>query len=142
MEARGAPIGELAGWISGFSYRKGVMEGELNAVNRMAKMSEEVIKAIDQYKPALVATADINGMPNVSIKGSLRVLDDEHVVFAILKSPKTLKNVKENPLVSAIAFDTSSRKGWRLWGKADIITYRGYTINCVIALNVMEALTF
>jgi len=121
----------------------------------MAKMSGEVIKAIDQYKPALVATADKDGMPNVSIKGSLRVLDDEHVVFAILKSPKTLKKIKENPLVSAIAFDTSSRKGWRLWGKADIITSgelierfakeysdRGYTINCVITLNVMEALTF
>ncbi len=31
LEARGASIGELAGWISGFSYRKGVLDGELNA---------------------------------------------------------------------------------------------------------------
>ncbi len=120
----------------------------------MAKMTEEVIKAIGEYKPALVATADKNGMPNVSLKGSLRLLDDERVVFVNLRSPRTVKNLQENPFISATAFDPATRKGWRVWGKAEIVTSgalfekfkkeyaeRG-TINHVIIINVDEALAF
>ena len=120
----------------------------------MTKMSEEVIKAIGNYKPALVATADKNGMPNVSLKGSLRLLDDERVVFVNLRSPRTVKNLQENPLISATAFDPATRKGWRIWGKAEIVTSgalydqfkkeyaeRG-TVNHVIIINIEEALAF
>ncbi len=47
----------------------------------MAKLSEEAKKIISEVHPALVATASKDGKPNVSPKGSFRVLDDEHVIF-------------------------------------------------------------
>ena len=87
----------------------------------MAKLSEEAKKIIGEFGPALIATASKSGKPNVSPKGSFRVLDDEHVVFANIASPRTMGNLKENPQLTAIMLDRSSRKGCRVWGKAEIL---------------------
>ncbi|MEW6033807.1 MAG: pyridoxamine 5'-phosphate oxidase family protein [Chloroflexota bacterium] len=88
----------------------------------MARMSEEVKKAVTECKPGLVATASKTGKPNVSAKGSLRVLDEEHVVFADIMSPKTTANLRENPQVAVICIDPPSRSGCRISGKAEILT--------------------
>ena len=87
----------------------------------MAKLTDEAKKIIGEYGPALIATANKEGKPNVSPKGSFRVLDDDHVVFANIASPRTMTNLKENPQLTAILFDRSTRKGCRIWGKAEII---------------------
>ena len=88
----------------------------------MAKMSEEVKQAIAQIKPGIIATADKNGKPNVSAKGSFRVIDDEHVAFADIHSPQTIVNLRENPQVAVLVLDPTTRKGARIWGKAEILT--------------------
>ncbi len=72
-------------------------------------------------KNGWVATASKDGMPNVAIKGSLRVLDDEHLIFADLFSLKTRKNLEENPQVAVMVSDDQSRKGYSLKGKAEMI---------------------
>jgi len=87
----------------------------------MARLSEEAKRMIGEVAPALIATASKEGKPNVSVKGSFRVLDDEHVVFADIASPRTMANLRENPQLSAIVFDPSTRKGCRIWGKAEIL---------------------
>ena len=87
----------------------------------MAKLSEEIKKIIGEFGPALVATASKAGKPNVSPKGSFRVLDDEHVVFANIASARTMANLKENPQLTAIIFDRSTRKGCRIWGKVEVL---------------------
>ena len=87
----------------------------------MAKLTEEAKKAIGEIRPSLVATASTTGKPNVSAKGSLRVLDDEHVAFADIASPRTVANIKENPQVAIICLDAAARKGCRIWGKAEIL---------------------
>jgi len=84
----------------------------------MAKLSEEAKKAIAEFGAALVATASKDGKPNVSLKGSFRVLDDEHVIFADIASPRTMANLRENPQLSVMVFDPATRKGCRVWGKA------------------------
>lgn len=86
------------------------------------KLSQQAKDAIATIHPGLVATASKSGMPNVSPKGSFRVLDDEHVLFADVHSPRTVANLKENPQVSVIVLDPASRKGCRVWGKAEFIT--------------------
>ena len=86
------------------------------------KMSPEIKKAIAECGPALVATASKSGRPNVSAKGSLRVLDDEHLVFADTRSPGTIANLEENPQVSIICLKAAERRGCRIWGRAEIIT--------------------
>ena len=85
------------------------------------KLTEEAKKTIGEIRPSFVATAGGSGKPNVSAKGSLRVLDDEHVAFANVASPRTIANIKENPQVAIICLDAESRKSCRVWGKAEII---------------------
>ena len=89
----------------------------------MTAINDELKKAISDIQPSFVATADKNGCPNVSPKGSLEVLDEQHIIFADLRSPGTTKNLKENPNVSIIGLNMKTRNGWRVWGKAvDIMT--------------------
>jgi len=121
----------------------------------MTKMSEEVKNCVAQIRPSLIATCSKAGKPNVSPKGSFRVLDDEHVVFAEIRSPRTIANLKENPQVVAIVFDPATRKGCRIWGKAEILTSgalfdetskelaaRNMQINHVVKVAVEESEAF
>ena len=85
------------------------------------KLTDEAKKAIGEIRPSLIATASVSGKPNVSAKGSLRVLDDEHVAFADVASPRTIANIRENPQVAIICLDANSRKSCRVWGKAEIL---------------------
>ena len=116
------------------------------------KMSEEVKKAVAECSPALVATTNKAGKPNVSAKGSLRVLDDEHLVFADIRSPHTIANIKENPQVGIICLNPNTRKACRIWGKAEIIdsgdifnqlskefAARNMKVNHVVKVAVEEA---
>ena len=88
----------------------------------MAKLTEEAKKAIGTMRPAFVATVSKSGKPNVSAKGSLRVMDDEHVMFADVASPRTIANIKENGQVAIICLDAATRKGCRIWGKGEILS--------------------
>jgi predicted pyridoxine 5'-phosphate oxidase superfamily flavin-nucleotide-binding protein len=87
----------------------------------MAKLTEEAKNAIGALRPAYVATASKTGKPNVSAKGSLRVIDDEHVLFADVHSPRTIANIQENPQVAILCLDAAAHKGCRIWGKGEII---------------------
>ena len=86
----------------------------------MSKLTEEAKNAVAKIRPSLVATASGTGKPNVSAKGSLRVLDDEHVAFADIASPRTVANIRENPQVAIICLDAAARKGVRIWGQGSI----------------------
>jgi predicted pyridoxine 5'-phosphate oxidase superfamily flavin-nucleotide-binding protein len=88
----------------------------------MTKLTDEAKKAIGEIRPSLVATASRTGKPNVSAKGSFRVLDDEHVIFADIASPRTVANIRENPQVAIICLDAATRKSCRIWGKGSILT--------------------
>jgi predicted pyridoxine 5'-phosphate oxidase superfamily flavin-nucleotide-binding protein len=87
----------------------------------MTKLTDEAKKAVGEIRPSLVATASRTGKPNVSAKGSFRVLDDEHVVFADIASPRTVANIRENSQVAVICLDAATRKGCRIWGKGRIL---------------------
>ena len=121
----------------------------------MAKLIEEAKKAIGEFRPSLVATASKTGKPNVSAKGSLRVLDDEHVIFADIASPRTIANIKENPQVAVICLDATARKGCRIWGRGEILNSgeifdqyvaelasRNMSVNNVVKIAVQEVETF
>ncbi|MBI2829675.1 MAG: pyridoxamine 5'-phosphate oxidase family protein [Chloroflexi bacterium] len=88
----------------------------------MAKLSEQAKALIGEIHPALIATASRSGKPNVSPKGSFRVLDDETVIFSDVNSPRTVANLKENPQVSVICLNPSTRKSCRIWGTAELLS--------------------
>jgi predicted pyridoxine 5'-phosphate oxidase superfamily flavin-nucleotide-binding protein len=87
----------------------------------MTRLSDEVKKMIAEIRPGIIATASKDGKPNVSAKGSFRVLDDEHVIFADINSPRTIANLKENPYVSVLVIHPKTLRGCRIWGKGEII---------------------
>ena len=87
----------------------------------MSKLSEEVKTMIAEIRPGIIATASKDGKPNVSAKGSFRVLDDDHVIFADINSPRTIANLRENPYVSILAVHPRTLKGCRIWGKGEIL---------------------
>ena len=87
----------------------------------MVKLSEEVKTMIAEIRPGIIATASKDGKPNVSAKGSFRVLDDDHVIFADINSPRTIANLRENPYVSVLVIHPKTLRGCRIWGKGEII---------------------
>lgn len=73
-------------------------------------------------KLAWVATASRNGEPNVTPKGSLKLLDENHVFFADLFSLKTRKNLAENNKVAVTVVDAAKGKGYQIKGTAEIVS--------------------
>ncbi|MBI2866467.1 MAG: pyridoxamine 5'-phosphate oxidase family protein [Chloroflexi bacterium] len=87
----------------------------------MGKLTEETKQFIKENGPGLIATASKSGRPNVSPKGSTQVLDDDNIIFAHVRSPRTFANIKENPQVAILCFNSATRKGVRVWGKAEVL---------------------
>lgn len=73
-------------------------------------------------KMGWVATATREGVPNVTPKGTVRVLDDQHVIFADLFSLKTRQNLDQNPKVAVTVIDPSTHKGYQIKGSAELIS--------------------
>jgi predicted pyridoxine 5'-phosphate oxidase superfamily flavin-nucleotide-binding protein len=69
-----------------------------------------------------VGTASADGMPNIAIKGSLRMLDDGHLLFADLFSRKTRQNLEQNPKVAVLVTDMDTHEGYILKGKAELLS--------------------
>jgi len=86
-------------------------------------MPAKIAAALQEFlkrKQGWVATAAKDGTPNVSIKGSLRLLDDEHPLFADIFSLKTRKNLLENPRVAIMVYEDASRRGYVFKGAAEL----------------------
>jgi predicted pyridoxine 5'-phosphate oxidase superfamily flavin-nucleotide-binding protein len=87
----------------------------------VGKLSDTIKETIAEIRPGIIATAGKDGRPNASAKGSLRVLDDDHVVFADISSPRTIANLRDNPKISVLVFHPKSMKGCRIWGTGEIL---------------------
>ncbi|MCW5743627.1 MAG: GNAT family N-acetyltransferase [Alphaproteobacteria bacterium] len=84
-------------------------------------MSDAVRRAIDSERMAYVASVNDDGTPNLSPKATLATVDDDHVAFCDLASPRTLANIAARPAVEANTVDLIRRKGWRLAGTARVV---------------------
>jgi predicted pyridoxine 5'-phosphate oxidase superfamily flavin-nucleotide-binding protein len=86
----------------------------------MARIPGEVQEFL-KNKMAWVATASLDGMPNTTPKGTVKLLDDEHLVFADLLSLKTRENLQKNPKVAVTVIDDKSHKGFQMKGSAELL---------------------
>lgn len=75
-----------------------------------------------QGKMGWVATATKDGTPNATPKGSVRMLDDQHIVFADLFSLKTRQNLEQNPKVAVTVVDIPTHKGYQVKGTAELLS--------------------
>lgn len=68
-----------------------------------------------------VATTNEDGTPNLSPKGTTAVWDQEHLVFAHIHSPGTVRNIEAGrDTVEVNVVDPIRRKGFRFRGMARV----------------------
>jgi predicted pyridoxine 5'-phosphate oxidase superfamily flavin-nucleotide-binding protein len=87
----------------------------------MVKISDEIKNFLERQKLGFVATISPDNTPNVSPKGTILAWDDEHLIFADIKSPQTISNLENNPSVELNVIDPILRKGYRFKGKGKIL---------------------
>jgi predicted pyridoxine 5'-phosphate oxidase superfamily flavin-nucleotide-binding protein len=78
-------------------------------------------RVVEEQRLGFVATVCADGTPNLSPKGTTAVWDDDHLVFANIRSPGTLRNLRDNPNVEVNVVDPFLRKGYRFKGVASIL---------------------
>ncbi len=88
----------------------------------MGLLTNEIKNIIEQQKLGYVATVSPDNTPNLSPKGTISVWDDEHLVFADIKSPKTMANLEKNSSVEINVVDPLTRKGFRFKGTGNILS--------------------
>lgn len=84
-------------------------------------LTDAMKRVVREQRLGFVATVSEDGSPNVSPKGSLTVLDDDHLVFADVESPHTVLNLSKNPRTEINVVDPLLRKGYRFRGKATVL---------------------
>jgi len=87
----------------------------------MATLTEDMQRVVREQRLAYVATVCPDGTPNVSPKGTTTVWDDDHLVFADIRSPRTIANLKRNPAIEINVVDWFTRKGYRFNGSATVL---------------------
>lgn len=84
-------------------------------------ITEEIKDFLNLQKLAYVATVTSDGKPNISPKGTMIGWDSETLAFADIRSPDTVRNLKDNPNVEINVIDPLLRKGFLFQGTARII---------------------
>jgi len=87
----------------------------------MGILTADMQRVVDR-ELGFVDTVTPDGTPSLSPQGTIAVWDDHHLVFADLRSPGTVSNLRSNPTVEVNVVDQLTRKGYRLQGTAVVHT--------------------
>ena len=87
----------------------------------MGTLTDDMKRVVEQQRLGFVATVCADGTPNLSPKGTLCVLDDDHLMFADIRSPGTVANLRNNPNIEVNVVDPLVRKGYRFKGHAQVL---------------------
>jgi hypothetical protein len=118
----------------------------------MDLITSKIKNFLIQQKLGYVATVSSDGMPNISPKGTIVGWDSETLVFANIRSPDTIDNLKNNPNVEINVIDPILRKGYLFSGVCTILTdgnlfddifsyYRNYGVTSMIHSIVLVKLS-
>ena len=89
----------------------------------MTKIPDELREILTGGHNVWVATVGPDGMPNVSIKGSGALLDDEHLYFADMFSRKTRENLENDDRVAVGIHDPERKLAMQVKGRAELIDH-------------------
>jgi predicted pyridoxine 5'-phosphate oxidase superfamily flavin-nucleotide-binding protein len=84
-------------------------------------LTPDMKRIINEQRLGFVATAALDGTPNVSPKGTFAVLDDRTIAFGEIRSPSTIRNLRANPRIEVNIVDPFVRKGYRFAGTATVV---------------------
>jgi Pyridoxamine 5'-phosphate oxidase len=85
-------------------------------------LTEEMKSIIRTYPVGFVASVNADGTPNLSPKGTFVVLNDTQLAFGHIRSPGTIGNIAERPMIEVNFLDVLSRKAVRLRGRAKMFS--------------------
>ena len=76
------------------------------------------MKRIVRERLGYIATVFSLWHTNLSPKGTTAVWDDNHLMFADIRSPQSVQNIEQNPSVEVNVVDPLVRRGYRFkgWG--------------------------
>jgi hypothetical protein len=83
-------------------------------------ITEPVRALIEAQRLCYLATVGPDGQPNLSPKGSLKVLGPAHLAFAEMASPRTVANLATNPRLEINVVDPFLRRGYRITGTGEV----------------------
>ncbi len=87
----------------------------------MTILSSEIKHFLNSQKLGYVATVTSDGKPNISPKGTIIPWTSDLLAFANIRSPDTMNNLKNNPLLEINVIDPLTRKGYLFSGTGKII---------------------
>ena len=87
----------------------------------MSVISSEIKSFLNSQKLGYVATVSPDGKPNISPKGTIISWNSDLLVFANIRSPDTMNNLKTNSSMEINVIDPLSRKGYLFIGTGKII---------------------
>ena len=84
------------------------------------QMRELIDPALANGCPCILATASPDGEPDIGLKGSMMVFDDESLAYWERTRRQHLKNITANPKVIVLFRDTKTKVNWRFHGVATV----------------------
>jgi uncharacterized protein len=83
-------------------------------------LTERMKAILEKQRLGFVASVCENGEPNLSPKGTFVVVDERTIAFGEIRSPGTIRNLRDRPTVEVNFVDPLARKGFRAKGVASI----------------------
>jgi predicted pyridoxine 5'-phosphate oxidase superfamily flavin-nucleotide-binding protein len=87
----------------------------------MGILTDDMKRVVVEQRLGFIATVCADGTPNLSPKGTTKVWDDDHLVFADICSPGTIENLRSNASIEINVVDPMVRKGYRFKGTASVL---------------------
>ncbi|MEJ2445762.1 MAG: pyridoxamine 5'-phosphate oxidase family protein [Exilibacterium sp.] len=85
-------------------------------------LSEDVRNSISESVLCWLATANSEGTPNVSPKVVFLAYGEEEIIIANIASPRSVKNITQNPKVCVSFVHVFKQKGYKVHGEAQYLT--------------------
>lgn len=105
----------------------------------MVKIGDEIVSLIaKEGNVVVVASVDASGIPNISPRYVMMILNDEKLVFADVYMNKTFTNIKRWPKVSVAIVDKLNRGGFQLKGDVEQITDLDIISQCAKKLKELK----
>ncbi|KDE73355.1 hypothetical protein FUSO7_06780 [Fusobacterium necrophorum BFTR-2] len=91
----------------------------------MSKLTD-AMKEIIEKQLAYVSTVSNEGMPNIGPKRSMRILDENTLIYNENTGKQTMNNILANGKVVVAYADWAKLDGYRFVGKAEVFTEGKY----------------
>jgi len=87
----------------------------------MNLLTKKVKDYVENTQLCYVASVNDDGTPSLSPKGSLMVLDNNHLVFANISSKGTIENLRKRPFLEINIVNIFKRIGFGISGTTEIM---------------------